>query len=102
MDVKTTFMNGLIQEKVYIKKPLGFEVHGRDSHVCRLKKALYGMKKSPIAWYSRIDSYFQQLGFDKSEADPNLYCIVVGEDPLVLLIYVDDVFIIGAKRLITS
>jgi hypothetical protein len=42
MDVKTTFMNGLIEEEVYIEHPLGFEVHGRESHVCRLKKALYG------------------------------------------------------------
>jgi hypothetical protein len=57
---------------VYIKKPLGFEVYGRDSHVCRLKKALYGLKQAPRAWYSRIDSYLQQLGFEKSEADPNL------------------------------
>jgi hypothetical protein len=43
MDVKTAFLNGLIQEEVYIEQPLGFEVHGRESHVCRLKKALYGL-----------------------------------------------------------
>jgi hypothetical protein len=72
MDVKTTFMNGLIEEEVYIENPLGFEVHGRESHVCRLKKALYGMKQSPITWYSRIDAYLQQLGFENNEADPNL------------------------------
>ena len=40
MDVKTAFLNGLIEEEVYIEQPLGFEVHGRESHVCRLKKAL--------------------------------------------------------------
>jgi hypothetical protein len=40
MDVKTTFLNGVIEEEVYIEQPRGFEVHGRDSHVCRLKKAL--------------------------------------------------------------
>jgi hypothetical protein len=87
---------------VYIEQPLGFEVHGRESHVCRLKKALYGLKQAPIEWYSRIDAYLQQLGFEKSEVDPNLYFIVVEEDPLILLIYVDDIFIIGAERLITS
>jgi hypothetical protein len=102
MDVKTAFMNGLIEEEVYIEKPLGFEVHGRYSHVCRLKKALYGMKQAPRDWYSRIDAYLQQLGFEKSEADPNLYFIVVGEDPLILLLYVDDLFITGTKRLISS
>jgi hypothetical protein len=102
MDVKTAFLNGLIQNEVYIEQPLGFEVHGRDSHVCRLKKALYGLKQAPKAWYSMIDAYLPQLGFEKSEADPNLYFIVVGEDPLILLLYVDDPFITGAKRIITS
>jgi hypothetical protein len=102
MDVKTAFLNGLIQEEVYIEQPLGFEVHGRESHVCRLKKALYGLKQAPRAWYSRIDAYLQQLGFEKSEVDPNLYFIVVGEDPLILLLYVDDLFITGVERLITS
>jgi hypothetical protein len=57
MDVKTTFLNGLIEEEVYIEQPQGFEVHGRDSHVCRLKKALFGLKQAPRAWYSRIDTY---------------------------------------------
>jgi hypothetical protein len=102
MDVKTTFLNGLIEEEVYIEHPLGFEMHGRESHVCRLKKALYGLKQAPRAWYSRIDAYLQQLGFEKSEADPNLYFIMVGEDPLILLLYVDDLFITGAERLISS
>jgi hypothetical protein len=102
MDVKTTFLNGLIEEEVYIEQPQGFEVHGRDSHVCRLKKALYGLKQAPRAWYSRIDTYLQQMGFEKSEADPNLYYIVVGEDPLILVLYVDDLFITGAERLIVG
>ena len=102
MDVKTTFLNGLIQEEVYIEQHLGFEVHGRYSHVCRLKKEMYEMKQAPKAWYSRIDAYLQQLGFEKSEVDPNLYYIVVGEDPLILLLYVNDIFITGAKRLIRS
>ena len=57
MDVKTAFLNGFIQEEVYIEQPQGFEVHGKESHVCRLKKALYGLKQAPRAWYSRIDTY---------------------------------------------
>ena len=78
MDVKTAFLNGLLQEEVYLEQPQGFEIHGRDSHVCRLKKALYGLKQAPRAWYSRIDAYLTSMGFQKSEADPNLYFIVVG------------------------
>jgi hypothetical protein len=56
MDVKIAFLNGLIEEEVYIEHPVGFEVHGRESHVCILKKALYGLKQAPRAWYSRIDA----------------------------------------------
>jgi hypothetical protein len=70
MDVKTAFLNGFIKEEVYIEQPQGFEVHGRESHVCRLKKSLYGLKQAPRAWYSRIDNYLLQLGFVKSEWIP--------------------------------
>jgi hypothetical protein len=70
MDVKTTFLNGVIEEEVYIEKPQGFEVHGRKTHVCRLKKALYGLKKEYRAWYSRIHGYLQSLGFTKSDTNP--------------------------------
>jgi hypothetical protein len=68
--------------------------------VCRFKKALYGLKKAPRAWYSRIDGYLQNMGFTKSEADPNLYFILIGEDPLILVLYVDDLFLTGAEELI--
>jgi hypothetical protein len=68
MDVKTTFLNGVIEEEIYIERPEGFEVHSRASHVCRLKRALYGLKQAPRAWYSRIDSYLLGMGFTKSEA----------------------------------
>ena len=44
MDVKTTFLNGVVEEEVYVEHPLGFETHDRESHVCRLKKSLYGLK----------------------------------------------------------
>jgi Reverse transcriptase (RNA-dependent DNA polymerase) len=56
MDVKTSFLNGFIEEEVYIEQPQGFEVLGRESHVCLLRKALYGLKQAPRAWYSRIDA----------------------------------------------
>eukprot|EP00253_Pinus_taeda_P011066 PITA_11066 len=77
MDVKTAFLNGVIEEEVYIEQPKGFEVFSSKSHVCRLKRPLYGLKQVPRAWYTRIDSDFTGLGFSKSEADPNLYQIVV-------------------------
>jgi hypothetical protein len=90
MDVKTTFLNGFIEEEVYIEQPQGFEVLGRNSHACLLKKALYGLKQALRAWYWRIDSYLLQMGFEKTEADPNLCYIIRGEDTLILILYVDN------------
>jgi hypothetical protein len=72
MDVKTTFLNGVIEEEVYTEQPQGFEVEDRKTHVCRLKKALYGLKLVLRAWYGRIDSFLTSLGFTKSKADFNL------------------------------
>ena len=93
MDVKTAFLNGIIEEEVYIEQPEGFVVHGSESHICRLKKALYRLKQALRAWYSRIDSYLQRLGFTKSDADSNLYYKVVGNLPLILVLYLDDLFL---------
>eukprot|EP00253_Pinus_taeda_P004142 PITA_04142 len=100
MDVKTAFMNGVIEEEVYIEQPVGFETHEKKSHVCRLKKALYGLKQTPRAWYGQIDGYLQEMGFVKSDADPNLYYLVVENEPLILVLYVDDLFLTGSSRLI--
>eukprot|EP00253_Pinus_taeda_P018961 PITA_18961 len=77
MDVKTAFPNGMIEEELYIEQPKGFETLDRESHVCRIKRELYGLKQAPHAWYTRTYSYFTRLGFSKSEADANLYHIVV-------------------------
>jgi hypothetical protein len=95
MDVKTVFLNEIIEEEVYIEKPEGFETFDRDSHVCRLKRALYGLKQAPRAWYTRIDNYFTRLGFTKSEADENLYQIVVEGKILIIVLYVDDLILTG-------
>eukprot|EP00253_Pinus_taeda_P029527 PITA_29527 len=78
--------------------------HAADGSIekfkARLKKALYGLKQTPRAWYSRIDTYLQGMGFTKSEVDPNLYYIVIGEEPLILVLYADDLIITGVERLI--
>ena len=54
MDVKTTFLNGEIEEEFYIEKSNGFEIHDKASHVYMLEKALYGIKHEPRAWYDKI------------------------------------------------
>eukprot|EP00253_Pinus_taeda_P033542 PITA_33542 len=100
MDVKTAFLHGSIKEEVYMEKPEGFEIYDQISHVCRLKKALYGLKQAPRAWYERIDSYLMKLGFTRSEVDPKFYFKVEDEKPLILVLYVDDLFLTGADPLI--
>ncbi|EON88790.1 Ribonuclease H, partial [Plesiomonas shigelloides 302-73] len=66
MDVKSAFLNGLLEEEVYIEQPPGFEEKGQEDKVLKLKKALYGLKQAPRAWNSRIDKYFQEKNFTKS------------------------------------
>jgi hypothetical protein len=102
MDVKTTFLNGVIEEEVYIEQPQGFEVEDRKTHVSKLKKALYRLKQAPRAWYGRIDSFLTSLGFTKNKVDYNLYFKVMNDDLVILLLYVDDLFLIGEENLITE
>eukprot|EP00253_Pinus_taeda_P014992 PITA_14992 len=97
MDVKTEFLNGTINEEVYIEKPLGFEVKDREAYVCRLKKALYDLKQAPRAWYARMDPYLQRLGFTKSSTYLNLYIKVVKDEPIIILLYVDDLLLTSVE-----
>ena len=100
MDVKTAFLNGVIEEEVYIEQPQGFEVEDRWAHVCKLKKALYGLKQAPRSWNGRIDSFLMSMGFAKTKVNPNLYNKVVEDEPIIL--YVDDLFLIGNEKQIVE
>ena len=102
MDVKTNFLNGVVEEKVYVEHPLGFYTHDKETHVCKLKKALYGLKQTPRTWYGIIDSFLSSLGFTKTKADSNLYYKVEKGNPVILLLYVDDLFVTGMDGLIAD
>ncbi|GKF20897.1 reverse transcriptase [Tanacetum coccineum] len=65
MDVKSAFLNGLLEEEVYVEKPERYVAKGKEGKVLRLKKALYVLKQAPRAWNTRIDKYFQGHGFTK-------------------------------------
>ena len=65
MDVKFAFLNGDLEEEVYIEKPEGFILGNHKNIFCQIKKALYGLKKAPCAWYSHLDKYIQQQGFQR-------------------------------------
>jgi hypothetical protein len=100
MDVKIAFLNGVIEEEVYIEQPQGFEVEDRKTHVCNLKKALYELKQAPRAWYGRMDSFLTSMGFTNNKADSNLYFKVMNDEPVILMLYVDDLFLNGEEKLI--
>jgi hypothetical protein len=102
MDVKTAFLNGVIEEEVYIEQPQGLEVEDRKTHVRKLKKALFGLKQAPRAWYGRINSFLTSLGFTKNKADSNLYFKVMNNEPVILLLYVEDLFLTTEEKLITE
>jgi hypothetical protein len=102
MDVKKDFLNVFIEEEVYIEQPQGFEVEDRKTYVCNLKKDLYGLKQAPRAWYGRINSFLTSLGFTESKEYSNLYIKVMNDEPVKLLLYVDDLFLTGEEKLITE
>lgn len=90
MDVKTAFLNGVIEDEVHTKQQKGIDSFDQEPHVCRLKQVLCSLKQSPRAWYTKIDSYLTSLGFTKSEAYANLYHILVEGNFFIFVLYVDD------------
>jgi hypothetical protein len=102
MDVKTNFLNGEIEEEVYIEQLEGFVIHNEISHVCKLKKSLYCLRQAPCAWYEKMDGFLMSLGFNKSVVDPNLYYHIDGNECLISVLYVDDLFLTISERLIVE
>lgn len=96
LDVKTAFLHGDLEEEIYMEQPEGFKVKGKEDMVCRLKKSLYGLKQAPRQWYKKFDSFMVNQGYRRTDADP---CVYVQRYPdgkfIILLLYVDDMLIIG-------
>lgn len=90
MDVKCAFLNGDLEEEVYIQQPDGFLLLDDKNMVCMLRKALYELKKAPRAWYARLDKYLLKLGFTKGNSNSNLYYKIIDDDILIVEVFVDD------------
>ena len=73
LDVKFAFLNGPLEEEVYMHQPQGFEVRGKESKVYKLKKEFYGLKQAPRAWNRRIDSLLSQISFEKCTLEHGVY-----------------------------
>ena len=93
-------MNGVVEEEVYVEHPLGFETHDRKTHVCKLNKYFYGLNQVLKIWYDRMDNFLNSLGFTKSKKYSKLYYKVEEGHPMILLLYVDDLFVTGVDGLI--
>ena len=91
MDVETAFLNGPVKSEVYIHEPKGFETG--ENKVCKLIKALYGLKESPRAWYETLHEYLEKLNFIRSRYDYCLYVNKSSNDTIYILVFVDDILI---------
>ena len=97
MDVKSTFLNGILEEEVYIEQLEGFVYEKNKDKVCKLHKALYGLKKVPRDWYERLHKYLVKIGFERIDDNNNMYIkSEKGKDIIILEIFVDDI-IFGGK-----
>lgn len=97
MDVKSAFLNGYIMEEVYVSQPPGFQDHKLPNHVYKLKKALYGLKRAPRAWYDRLSTFLISNGFSMGKAHNTLFIKRKSKDIIIVQIYVDDI-IFGATN----
>jgi hypothetical protein len=95
MDVKNYFLHGDLLEEIYMEHPQGF-IH-KSFLVCRLKKSLYGLKKAPRAWYEKMDSYLLSHDFVRCKFDSNVYMLRTTDFMIILVLYVDDIFITGSS-----
>ena len=99
LDVKTAFLHGELEEEIYMTQPDGFHVPGKENHVCKLRKSLYGLKQSPRQWYKRFDSYMMQLGYNRSSFDSCVYYNKLKDGSRIYLaLYVDDMLIASRDK----
>jgi hypothetical protein len=91
MDVKSALLNGILQEEVYVEQPKGFQDPHHPHQVYKLKKAPYGLKQAPQAWYEGLTTYLLAKGFTRGQADQTLFIRNQGTHKLITQIYVDDI-----------
>jgi len=105
-DVHNAFLNGILEEEVYMAQPPGLVDPTLPSYVCRLHKSLYGLKQAPRAWYNRLSEFLISIRFQASKVDTSLFILSFGGAMIYLLVYVDDILLTGSdsallQRLIT-
>ncbi|WVZ52606.1 hypothetical protein U9M48_003650 [Paspalum notatum var. saurae] len=102
MDAKSAFLNGFIEEEVYVRQPPGFESARFPDRVYKLRKALYGLKQAPRAWYARLKSFLLKSRFVMGSVDKTLFLLSRGGDTMIVQIYVDDIIFGGSSHTLVS
>ena len=97
LDVHNAFLNGELEEQVYMSQPPGYFDTQFPNRVCRLKKALYGLKQAPRAWFQRLSSALLQCGFSMSRTDSSMFLHFGKATTLIVLVYVDDILVTGSS-----
>ena len=100
MDVKSAFLNGLINEEVYVEQPPGFEDPKFSNHVFKLSKALYGLKQAPRAWYKRLSKFLIENDFLRGKIDTTLFIKIKNNEMLLVQIYIDDIIFGATNKLL--
>ncbi|GKD98329.1 retrotransposon protein, putative, ty1-copia subclass [Tanacetum coccineum] len=95
MDVKTAFLNGFLEEEIYMEQPEGFIDPNHPSKVCKLQRSIYGLKQASRSWNKRFDEEFKKFGFHQNLDEPCVYQKASGSNVIFLILYVDDIILIG-------
>ncbi|GKC63609.1 retrovirus-related pol polyprotein from transposon TNT 1-94 [Tanacetum coccineum] len=98
MDVRSALLNGFINEEVYVAQPLGFINFEKLNHVYNLKKALYGLKKVPKAWYDRLKAFFIKHEYKMGMVDNTLFTKKKSSNLIIVQIYVDDIIFSSTRQ----
>ncbi|OWY92713.1 reverse transcriptase, partial [Phytophthora megakarya] len=89
MDVKTGFLNGYLEEEIYMAQPEGFKIPGKEHLVCKLLKSLYGLKQAPRVWYQTLSAFLESLGFLKLIKDRCVFRRTVDNLTCYIAVYVE-------------
>ncbi|KAL0545984.1 hypothetical protein IC582_015888 [Cucumis melo] len=102
MDVKTTFLNGNLEEEIYMTQPEGFKIPGQENKVCKLRKSLYGLEQAPKQWYENFNNTLINNRFKVNSSDTCVYSKVFGADCILICLYVDDMLIFGTNMVLIT
>ncbi|KAM2549652.1 hypothetical protein TB1_013993 [Malus domestica] len=102
MDVKTAFLNGYLEEELYMTQPEGFMSKSEKTKVCKLQRSIYGLKQASRSWNIRFDTEIKTFGFTQNEDDNCVYQKVVGDAVVFLVLYVDDILLFGNDTAVLS